>query len=318
MSAADSAVILLAHGTPESPADVPEFMRNVTGGRVVSPEVIAEVARRYASIGQSPLLRITRNQAAALQQELRIPVYVGMRNWKPYIAEAVGQMERNGIGHAAVICMAPQNSRTSVGLYRKAVEAAADGKIQIHFVESWHEHPRLVAAFAEKLLPVWREAGRQAGSKVPVIFTAHSVPEKTIADGDPYAAQARETAALVAAGITGLTAQECRFAFQSQGMAGGALIGPTVEETIMDLKRAGDKHFVIQPVGFVCDHVEILYDIDIVFTDFAQHHGMKLWRTECLNESPRLIAVLADLARTALGDRALAASSADIMHTTSS
>jgi len=282
-------------------------MRNITGGRPVSPEVIEEVARRYASIGPSPLLKITQSQADALQQKLRLPVYVGMRNWKPYIAQTVAKMVSDGIGRAAVLCMAPQNSRTSVGLYRKAVEAAAEGKMQLDFVESWHDHPQFVSGLAEKLLPVWREAGRQAGRKVPVIFTAHSVPERTIVEGDRYATQARQTAALVAAAVPALTAEECRFAFQSQGISGGAWIGPTVEDTIMDLKHAGHKHFVIQPVGFVCDHVEILYDIDIAFAALAQQHGMKLWRTESLNDSPALIAVLADLAAAALGEHALAA-----------
>lgn len=309
MSAENIAVLLLAHGTPERPEDVAEFMRNITGGRAVPPEAIAEVARRYASIGPSPLLKITQSQAKALQRKLRLPAYVGMRNWKPYIAETVAQMVNDGIGRAAVLCMAPQNSRTSVGLYRKAVEAAGEHKMQLHFVESWHDHPQLVSGFAEKLLPVWRQAGREAGRKVPVIFTAHSVPEKTIADGDPYAAQARQTAALVAAEIPALTAEECRFAFQSQGMSGGAWIGPTVEDTIMDLQRAGHKHFVIQPVGFVCDHVEILYDIDIAFAVRAREHGMRLWRTESLNDSPALIAVLADLATAALGEAAMAAGS---------
>jgi protoporphyrin/coproporphyrin ferrochelatase len=314
MSAENTAVLLLAHGTPEAAEDVPEFMHNITGGRTVSPEVIAEVARRYASIGPSPLLKITRGQAEALQQKSRLPVYIGMRNWKPYIAQTVAQMVNDGIERAAVLCMAPQNSRTSVGLYRKAVEAAAEGKMQVHFVESWHDHPQLIRGFAEKLLPVWREAGRQAGRKVPVIFTAHSVPEKTIVEGDPYAAQARQTAALVAAQVPALTAEECRFAFQSQGMSGGAWIGPTVEDTIMDLKRAGHQHFVIQPVGFVCDHVEILYDIDIAFAALARKQGMKLWRTESLNDSPALISVLADLATAALGERAAAAASIITMH----
>ncbi len=295
-----TAILLLAHGSPESPADVPEFMRNITGGRPVPHAVMEEVKHRYGLIGRSPLTDITRRQAEALAKSLAIPVYFGMRNWKPFIAEAVEQMERDGVKRVVVICLAPQNSRTSVGLYRQhLMRSPAAAQMEIAFVESWHDHPLLVKAFAERLTAAHERAWREAGGKLPVIFTAHSVPERTIADGDPYRAQSLETAALVAK-QAGITESEWKFAFQSQGMSGGPWIGPTVEETMLAFQRAGQDAVFLQPVGFVCDHVEVLYDIDIGFQQFAREHAMRLWRAESLNDSPALIAALADLARAHL------------------
>jgi len=291
------AVLLIAHGSPERAEDVPAFMRNVTGGRPIASEVMHEVQRRYSLIGRSPLREITERQAQALRQKIEMPVYVGMRNWTPYISEVVPQMIADGITSAVAICMAPQNSRTSVGLYRRAVFAETADKIKVEFIESWHDHPLLITAFVEKLAPAWRQACERAQKKVPVIFTAHSVPQKTIDAGDPYQEQAKQTGALVAARIPELRPELWRFAFQSQSMSGGAWIGPTVEETILQLKAAGHRHVLMQPVGFVCDHVEVLYDIDIAAKQLAQKQGMELARTESLNDSPSLIETLAALVR---------------------
>ncbi len=297
--AAKTAVLLLAHGSPETPSDVPEFLRNITGGRSVSPETIAEIQHRYARIGKSPLLEITQRQAAALERELKLPVYAGMRNWQPYISSAVQEMAQAGVTRAVAICLAPQNSRTSVGLYRRALDAA--GPIfEVDFVESWHDHPLLVRALAEKLAAAWQRASEEAGARPPVIFTAHSVPEHTIADGDPYADQARDTAALVAMQVPSLTVDDWSFAFQSQGMSGGPWLGPTVEDTLLALHQKGHRSVVVQPIGFVCDHVEVLYDIDVHFQELAAQRGMRLWRTESLNDSPTFVAALADVARSRL------------------
>ena len=291
------AVLLVAHGSPDSAADVPEFMQCVTGGRAVPQSVIEEVQHRYAQIGRSPLRKITERQAELLQQRIALPVYVGMRNWKPFIADAVAQMAREGVQCGVAICLAPQNSRTSVGLYRKAIFDTLPQQLKMEFVESWHDHPLLIQAFAEKLNASLEKARAEFGVEVPVIFTAHSVPERTIAEGDPYAAQAKETAALVAANFPKLN---WRFAFQSQGMSGGKWLGPTVEETIVALKDAGHKTVLIQPIGFLCDHVEVLFDIDIVFKQFARQQGMALRRTESLNDSSLLADALAAIARAAL------------------
>ena len=288
-----AAVLLLAHGSPDSVDEVPEFLLNVTNGRPVPVQVIEEVKLRYSSIGRSPLTALTLKQGELLSRELGTPVYVGMRNWKPYIADIVASMEADQVSRAVVICLAPQNSRTSVGLYRAALGNGLPFRFE--FIDSWHDHPLLIKAFAEKLRKAREDASRELGTELPVIFTAHSVPQRTIAEGDPYEEQSRETAALVACEAS-IPSEEWKFAFQSQGMSGGAWVGPTVEDTILELRKAGYRGVFVQPIGFLCDHVEVLYDIDIGFRQFAEKQGLRLWRAESLNDSPLLIAALADLA----------------------
>lgn len=289
-------VLLLAHGTPETLDEIPQYLSNVTGGRALPDSVIAEIRHRYSLIGHSPLTELTLEQGRMLSEKLGLPVYVAMRNWKPYIADVVRSMRADGITECAAICLAPQNSRTSVGLYRRAVFAET-GEMRVDFTESWATHPLLVDAFAEKLRP-------ELAPGVPVLFTAHSVPTRTLqADtegaGDPYEAEARQTAALVAARV-GLRDREWSFAFQSQGVSGIPWIGPTVEETLTTLRDGGATRVILQPIGFLCDHVEILYDIDVAFRQFAADLGMELTRPESLNLSPLLIEALADLARLGL------------------
>jgi ferrochelatase len=220
-----------------------------------------------------------------------------MRNWKPYIADAISAMISDRITRAVVICLAPQNSRTSVGLYRSAL--GSDLPFATDFIDSWHDHPLLIKAFAEKLSVGWQKASQEIGSKLPIIFTAHSVPQRTITEGDPYEAQAKETASLVAR-EAGLAPDQWTFAFQSQGMSGGAWLGPTVEDTIVGLKQKGHRGVFLQPIGFLCDHVEVLYDIDIGFNQFADKQNMRLFRAESLNDSPLLAKALADLAKSRL------------------
>jgi len=308
-----TAVLLLAHGTPDALDEIPEYLRNVTGGRPLPESAVEEIRHRYSLIGTSPLTSLTLEQGLLLYQELCMPVYVGMRNWKPYIADVVGRMREDGIDKFVAICLAPQNSRTSVGLYRRAVFAAAEG-MQVHFVEGWADHPLLADAFAERLRAVWTPFSTETGKPVPVLFTAHSVPCRTIqtpsaSDGapgqnaqgpDPYPVEAKHTAALVAERLDGLLPDNWYFAFQSQGMSGGPWIGPTVEDTLTALHNEGVRGIVVQPVGFLCDHVEILYDIDIGFRQFAANLDMELRRPESLNSSPLLTEALADLARQGL------------------
>jgi ferrochelatase len=301
MTQPNTAVLLLAHGSPGSPDDVPEFMKYITGGRPVPDAVIEEVRHRYALIGRSPLTEISKAQAEGVQRELGLPVYLGMRNWKPFIGDAVREMIAAGVEQVLAICLAPQNSSTSTGLYRKALMAEMKPEIAVQFVEEWHDHPLLVRAFAEKLEPVWLHAGDELGAPAPVIFTAHSVPTRTIQAGDPYEQQAKETAQLVGEKVPGLAPELRHFAFQSQGMSGGPWLGPTVESKILELKKLGHKGVVIAPIGFVCDHVEILYDIDIGFRQFVTEQGMKMWRPESLNASPTFVAALAQLASSRLG-----------------
>lgn len=293
------AILLLAHGSPDSVDDVPEFLLRVTGGRALPAEAVKEVQRRYSLIGRSPLTALTLQQANLLSAKTNLPVYTGMRNWNPSLPAALTQMTRDGIRRAVVICLAPQSSQTSVGLYRSAL-MANPVPFTLDFVESWHDHPLLIQAFAEKLREGMAalEMAEKTSSNVPVIFTAHSVPQR--GDSNVYERQARETASLVVA-AAGLDSGTRTFAFQSQGVAGGPWLGPTVEDTILELKRKGHTAVFIQPIGFVCDHVEVLYDIDISFRQFAEERGMKLYRAASLNDSPLLISALAEIARSRLG-----------------
>jgi len=310
------AVLLLAHGTPETQEQIPEYLRNVVSGRPVPQAVVEEIQHRYALIGRSPLTEITHEQARMVERELACagqpaPVYVGMRNWRPYIPEVVRRMRADGVEEAAVICMAPQNSRTSVGLYRRAVEAEAAG-LRIDFTEGWARHPLLADAFAERLRPAWEKLSAEAGEPVSVLFTAHSVPTRTVeaapnADAgprlwpgqgiDPYAEEARHTAELVAARVAEIP--RWWFAFQSQGASGGPWLGPTVEETLQTIAGAGFKFLILQPIGFLCDHVEILFDVDRLFRQIALQLGLRLERPESLNASIPLARAIADLAQQA-------------------
>jgi ferrochelatase len=329
------AVLLLAHGTPETADQVPEYLRNVVSGRPMSPAVVKEVQRRYSLIGRSPLTEITLAHARLVEAELAaqgdaVPVYVGMRNWRPYIPDVVRQMRADGIEEAAVICLAPQNSRTSVGLYRRAVAAEA-GSLRVDFTEGWADHPLLAEAFAERLRPVVSKLSAEVGSPVPVLFTAHSVPTRTVQSpaetpaqsgpdsashsggknaanmehphwpgqgADPYAQEARHTAELVAARVPEVL--QWWFAFQSQGASGGPWIGPTVEETLDSIAASGVKTLILQPIGFLCDHIEILFDVDILFREYAFQRNIRLVRPESLNASLLLARTVADVARRGL------------------
>jgi len=328
---AKQAVLLLAHGTPETVAQIPEYLSNVTGGRPLPPELVEEIERRYALIGHSPLTEITLEQGRLVEIELSHPcrkyndvarlghpafpplpqkqrrgkdgapsVYVGMRNWHPYIADVLRQMSADGVEEAAVICLAPQNSRTSVGLYRRAVESSG---LRIDFIAGWAEHPLLIAAFAERLRAAWTKLSAEAGAPLPVLFTAHSVPVRTVQAregqaADPYAEEARRTAELVAAQLPAIP--RWWFAFQSQGASGGEWLGPSVEQTLEEIVATGAKAVLLQPIGFLCDHVEILYDVDILFRAYAEKLHLRLERTESLNASVTLARAIADLARQAL------------------
>jgi ferrochelatase len=330
-----SAILLLAHGTPNRLSEMSEYLQHVTGGRPMPPQVIAELQHRYGEIGLQeeplpdgpPLTRWTLRQAELLEEKIGSKVYVGMRNWHPFIADTVAQMKADGVAHARVLCLAPQNSRTSTGLYRRALEAAVGDAFTYEFIAGWADEPLLAQAFAERLQPVLTEA-RAAYANAPVLFTAHSVPCRTImssgssgvssraenaghsgegrssvpadgiqdygaaAAGDPYPVECKQTPQAVA-NLVGLSDSDWYFAFQSQGVAGAPWIGPTVEDTLKALAEEGHKAVVIQPIGFLCDHVEILYDIDINFREVAKRLGMKLYRAESLNDSPTLVRALA-------------------------
>src|SRR5579872_6583473 len=286
------AVRLLAHGTPEAVDQIPEYLRNVVSGRPMPQQVVEEIQHRYSLIGRSPLTELTLEHARLVEAELAqqghpVRVYVGMRNWRPYIPDVVKQMRADGVEEAAVLCLAPQNSRTSVGLYERAVRAEA-GSLRIDFTRGWARNPLLAEAFAERLRDAQAKLIAENGAPVPVLFTAHSVPARTVdpqpetgqprewpaGSPDPYAEDARATAELVAERVPEIP--RWWFAFQSQGASGGPWIGPTVEETLDKIAAEGVKTLLLQPIGFLCDHVEILYDVDIAFRAYAAKIGLRL------------------------------------------
>jgi protoporphyrin/coproporphyrin ferrochelatase len=287
------AVLLLAHGAPERLEDVESYLSFVRGGRPGSPKILEEVRSRYAAIGgSSPLLGWTRTQAGALQNLLGIPVFYGMRNWHPFIRETMECVRESGVERIAAIPLAPQYSELSVGLYiRKTVEAAREAGVNAEFrwARGFHDEPLLISAFAERLKAVWNGQ--------PTLFTAHSLPEKILAAGDPYDAESRAIAAAVAARV-GLNTHD--FAYQSQGFTDDRWLGPTVESRLDAYAAEGVRDVVIHPIGFVCDHVEILFDIDILFRGYAEERGIEITRPESLNGSPAFTAALAAVAKRCL------------------
>jgi protoporphyrin/coproporphyrin ferrochelatase len=306
-------VLLLAHGAPERVEDIESYLayvRSARSGASPTPKnVIDEVTERYKEIGgSSPLTAWTRKQAEALERLLGIPVFVGMRNWHPFIAETLARVREAGIARLAAICMAPQYSSVSVGLYMRRTEQAKRelGLVtEILWAKSYHDEPLLIEAFAERIEAAIgqglrdRPPGLSCPPSIPrVLFTAHSVPEAALANGDPYQEETRATAAAVAAK---LNIQDWDLAYQSQGMTGEQWLGPTVESRLDSYAAEGLHEVMVDPIGFVCDHVEILYDIDILFRRYAAERGISLLRPESLNDSPKYTAALAEVARRCLG-----------------
>jgi len=289
-------VLLLAHGTPESIDDMPEYLRLVRGGRSPSAELVEEMRENYRAIGgRSPLTEITRLQAEALRRELGdgTPVYFAMRNWKPFIADVLSEIARDGVTDLVALPLAPQYSALSVGRYREAVEKATPQGIDVRFISAWHEHPGLLDAFAEKLAAAL--AGR---APFVVVFTAHSLPLRAIREGDPYADHVKATARGVAAraGIDGF-----QQAYQSAGRTPEPWLGPSLEEWLEEASMEGEHRVLVVPVSFVSDHTEILFDIDQKARSFARSKGIELERTDSLNASPTFVRALADLVRSNRG-----------------
>jgi ferrochelatase len=289
-------VLLLAHGTPDSPDEIPHYLTLVRGGRPPSPELVEEVRHAYATIGgRSPLTDITKAQAEALRLALRngSRAYVGMRNWRPFVADALAQAAADGVTELLALPMAPQYSTLSVAKYREAVQAALPDGISVRFVSSWHLHPGLLDAFAERV-----RAALAKGARDAVVFTAHSLPARVVGEGDPYPEQVMATARGVAerAGLA-----EWSFAYQSAGRTPEPWLGPSLQEAIQDLAARGHRRVLLAPIGFVCDHSEILYDIDVQAAAFAREQGIDLARTESLNTSPTFIRALAEIVRAHVG-----------------
>lgn len=305
MSDSPVGVLVMAYGGPESLDDIEPYLLDVRGGRATRPELIEEIRERYRLIGgRSPILELTRSQAEALELALnqsgaedRFRAYVGMRHWRPYIREAMERMAQGGIQQVVAIAMAPHYSRMSIGAYtRKVEEAQAElgTPLDVAFVESYHAHPLLLQALAERVQEAQQKFPADIRSDVPIIFTAHSLPERILEWDDPYPRQLLETAQGVAHLLGPVRWQ---FAYQSAGSTSDRWLGPDAGEVIQELADQGERNVLLAPVGFVSDHVEILYDIDIEFRQLAEALGVHLERTESLNSSPQFIAALADVVR---------------------
>jgi ferrochelatase len=301
MVAKPIAVLLMAYGGPNNLDEVEPYLLDVRGGRPTRPELVAEIRERYALIGgKSPLKELTEAQAKGLGSALgpEFRTYVGMRHWHPYIKETVDRVAREGLTRILGIVMAPHFSEMSVGAYEKKLLDATEGRIETLIVRRWGDHPKFIAAVTMRV----RQALTQfrPDEKVQVLFTAHSLPERILKNGDPYPDELKQSAAAVANSV-GL--KEWHFAFQSAGATPEPWLGPEAGETMKRLAGAGHRAFLIVPIGFVCDHVEILYDVDVVYQGLARELGVHLERTVSLNADPSLIAVLEDLVRTNVAER---------------
>jgi protoporphyrin/coproporphyrin ferrochelatase len=290
----NSAVLLMAHGTPSSLDEMPEYLRLVRGGRPPSPELVEEMRQNYAAIGgRSPLTDLTMAQADALRARLGagVPVAVGMRNWRPFIKDALEDLVRQGATRIVGVPMAPQFSTLSVQKYVDAATAALPSGVQFDAVTSYHRHPGLLDAFAGRV----RAASVREDETV--VFTAHSLPIRVIEGGDVYADEVAATARGVA-DLAGIGRFET--AYQSAGRTPEPWIGPDLGELITARAAAGARRFLIVPVGFVCDHTEILFDIDVQAARTAREAGATLRRTESLNTSPAFIGALEEIVRAKL------------------
>jgi protoporphyrin/coproporphyrin ferrochelatase len=281
-------VVLMAYGSPGRIEDIRPYLEDIREGRPVSDEAVEQLTERYRRIGGwSPLDEVTERQRAALERELGMPVHVGMKHWRPRIAEAVQASLAGGAERVVGVVLAPHYSALSIAGYRERLEAALDGRAELRFVESWHDHEPFLAVLADRV----------RGTDAHVVFTAHSLPERVLAMGDPYRDQLLETSRLVAerAGI-----ERWSFAFQSASETGEPWLGPDILEELDALNEQGVRDVLVCPVGFVSDHLEILWDLDVEARERAAELGLRLDRIESLNDDPAFIRSLAELARQAL------------------
>jgi ferrochelatase len=297
-------VLVMAYGGPDSLEDVAPYLLDVRGGRETPPAIVEEVRERYAKIGgRSPILERTRAQAMALDAALntngrRFVVAVGMRHWHPYIRDAVRDLRAQGVRRVVGVVMAPHYSRLSIAAYYRALAEAADG-IEVRGIERWHLLPGYVATLADHVREALARFPAEIRDRVPVVYTAHSLPERIRTWDDPYPAQLEET---VAAVVAMLGPHPHRFAYQSAAMTKEPWLGPDAGDVLDDLAREGAPGVVIAPIGFVCEHVEILYDVDVELRSRAGRHGLRLERIRMVNDAPATMAGLADLVRETARD----------------
>lgn len=299
-------VLLMAYGSPETLDDVEEYFTHIRGGRRPSPEAVEELRGRYRRIGgRSPLMEITQAQARALEQVLHADsdedgtyrVYVGMKHWRPFLPEVIERMAQEGIERAVGLALAPHYSRMSVGAYIEAAQEALQAHpILMRFVESWHLQPTFLEAWAARVRDALGRFGPEGREEAVVVFTAHSLPERILQWDDPYPRQLRETCQAIAQNVR-LPGPRWRLAYQSASSTGEPWLGPDVLDVLDELARQGVKGVLVCPIGFVADHLEVLYDLDVECRERAEELGLRLERTESLNDDPLFIRALAEIVK---------------------
>jgi protoporphyrin/coproporphyrin ferrochelatase len=282
-----TALVLMAYGSPTRLEDVPAYLEDIRGGRPSAPGVLDHLVERYRGIGGSPLNEITERQRAALQDELGVPVFVGMKHWTPRIADAVELALATGAERIVGLVLAPHYSKLSVGGYRTRLEDALAERAELVFVESWFDHEPFLQVVADRL----------RGTTAHVVFTAHSLPERVL-EGDPYEEQMRESGRLIAerAGLDSWSV-----AFQSESQTGGKWLGPDILTELERLREEGAERVLVAPIGFASDHLEILWDLDVEARRRADELGLAFERMPSLNDDPAFISALAALVRQVSG-----------------
>jgi protoporphyrin/coproporphyrin ferrochelatase len=282
-----TALVLMAYGSPTRLEDVPAYLEDIRGGRPSAPGVLDHLVERYRGIGGSPLNEITERQRAALQDELGVPVFVGMKHWTPRIADAVELALATGAERIVGLVLAPHYSKLSVGGYRTRLEDALAERAELVFVESWFDHEPFLQVVADRL----------RGTTAHVVFTAHSLPERVL-EGDPYEEQMRESGRLIAerAGLDSWSV-----AFQSESQTGGKWLGPDILTELERLREEGAERVLVAPIGFASDHLEILWDLDVEARRRADELGLAFERMPSLNDDPAFISALAALVRRVSG-----------------
>jgi protoporphyrin/coproporphyrin ferrochelatase len=288
------AVVLMAYGSPETPADIRPYLEDIREGRPVSEHAVEELTERYRRIGgRSPLDEVTEAQRAVLEAQLGLPVYVGMKHWRPRIAEAVERALNGGADTIVGLVLAPHYSVLSIAGYGERLESALAGRAALVFIESWHDHGPFIDVLADRV--------RGAGAHV--VFTAHSLPARILQAGDPYRDQLLETSQLVARRAD---LEDWSFAFQSASPTGEPWLGPSILEELESLQAQGVREVLAAPVGFVSDHLEILWDLDVEAREKAAELGLEFDRIDSLNDDPAFISALAGLVSQTLSVRSRA------------
>lgn len=301
-------VLLMAYGAVESLSDVAPYLQDIRGGRPASPELVEEIAQRYRKIGgKSPLLEITRQQAADLEKRLNrdpgertFKVYTGMRHWHPYIKETVAGMAKDRIRQGIALCLTPYYSRLSVGAYFKKLEEALslpDTPREWTRIEKWSEHPLFLQALSENILKALEHFEPALRHQVPILFSAHSLPARILAEKDPYPQELEKTVQNI---MTRVGPNPRHFAYQSKGRTPEPWLGPDAAEVLQELHKAGHRHVLMAPFGFISDHMETLYDVDILYRRQAESLGIEFKRSPSLNTHPLLIEALSDTIRQRL------------------